>query len=139
MEQIAQIQQKLDGLNGQYTGVAARLLTAQANEKAENEQRGERLSVIDPPVTPEDPVSPNRPVLIAGGLAFGIALGLVLILALELFYRPIRDPIDIKAMLGEMPLVMIPNVSVKSAKLPWYSRISPLQMVSNMRRKNKDA
>ncbi len=139
MEQIAQIQQKLDGLNGQYTGVAARLLTAQANEKAENEQRGERLSVIDPPVAPEDPESPNRPLLIAGGLAFGISLGLVMILALELFYRPIRDPVDIKNMLGEMPLVMIPNVSVKSLQSPWYSRLSPLQIFRNMRRKNKDA
>ena len=139
MEQVAQIQQKLDGLNGQYTGVAARLLTAQANEKAENEQRGERLSVIDPPVTPEDPESPNRPLLIAGGLAFGLSLGLVLILALELFHRPIRDPADIKTMLGEMPLVMIPNVSVKSAKRPWYAKLSPLQMVRDMRRKKKDA
>lgn len=109
-EQIAQQQQKLEGLNTQYESVSTRLLAAQANAKAESEQKGERLSVIDPPVVPEDPNSPNRPLLIAGGLAFGLGFGLFLILLVELYYRPIRDMLDIRSVTGEMPLVSIPTI-----------------------------
>lgn len=109
-EQIAQQQQKLEGLNTQYESVSTRLLAAQASAKAESEQKGERLSVIDPPVVPEDPNSPNRPLLIAGGLAFGLGFGLFLILLVELYYRPIRDMLDIRAVTGEMPLVSIPTI-----------------------------
>ena len=114
-EQIAQQQQKLDGLNTQYESVSTRLLAAQASAKAESEQKGERLSVIDPPVVPEDPNSPNRPLLIAGGLVFGLGFGLFLILLVELYYRPIRDMLDIRAVTGEMPLVSIPTIDPQSS------------------------
>ncbi|AVA15405.1 GumC family protein [Sphingopyxis sp. MG] len=109
-EQIAQQQQKLEGLNTQYESVSTRLLAAQASAKAESEQKGERLSVIDPPVVPEDPNSPNRPLLIAGGLVFGLGFGLFLILLVELYHRPIRDMLDIRGVTGEMPLVSIPTI-----------------------------
>lgn len=114
MEQIAQQQQKLDALNTQYEAVSTRLLSAQANAKAESEQKGERLSVIDPPVVADEPISPNRPFLIAGGLGFGLAFGMFLILLVELFYRPIRDAGDIRQVTGSMPLVSIPTIDANS-------------------------
>ena len=126
MEQVAQLQQKLEGLNVQYQGVSAKLLTAQANAKMENEQKGERLSVIDPPVVPDKPNSPNRPVLIAGGYAAGLGLGLALILALELFFKPIRGVESVKAIVGAFPLVAIPTIVAAAAdKAPWYRRLWP--------------
>lgn len=123
-EQIAQQQQKLDGLNKQYEGVSTRLLSAQASAKAESEQKGERLSVIDPPVVPETPDSPNRPLLIAGGLAFGLGLGLFLILVVELYYRPIRDMLDVRAITGAMPIVSIPTIDPEPAQqTSWWRRV----------------
>ncbi len=121
-EQIAQQQQKLDGLNKQYEAVSTRLLGAEANAKAESEQKGERLSVIDPPVVPEQPNSPNRPLLIAGGLGFGLGFGLFLVLLVELYYRPIRDMLDIRAVTGAMPLVSIPTIDADLG-----SHLSPTQ------------
>jgi polysaccharide biosynthesis transport protein len=121
MEQIAQQQQKLDALNAQYEAVSTRLLAAQANAKAESEQKGERLSVIDPPVVPDKALSPNRPLLIAGGLAFGLAFGLFLILVMELFYRPIRDAADIRQVTGHMPMVSIPTIDDLTASAnSWF-------------------
>ncbi len=115
MEQIAQLQSKLDGLNAQYQAVSGRLLAARAGKKAEDEQQAERLSVIDPPVIPEEPKWPNRPLLIAGGLAAGLALGLMLAALLELIYRPIRDVRAVEAATGETPLVVIPTISPTDA------------------------
>ncbi|MEE4538349.1 MAG: Wzz/FepE/Etk N-terminal domain-containing protein [Erythrobacter sp.] len=109
-QQIAQEQQKLDLLNEQYENVSTRLMQAQGSARAESEQKGERLSVIDPPVVADEPISPNRPLLIAGGLAAGLGAGLLLALAVELFFRPIRDMADIQAVTGTMPLVAIPTI-----------------------------
>lgn len=128
-EQIAQLQKRLDVLNVQYQGVSARLLNANAGKKAEDEQQGERLTLIDPPVVPEEPISPNRPLLIAGGIAAGLGLGLFLALALEFVMRPIRDADMVRALLGEAPLVVIPTIGNdrSSRGAPWYRRIWPFR------------
>lgn len=129
-EQIAQEQQKLDLLNQQFQTVSTRLMQAQGTARAESEQKGERLSVIDPPVVVNDPISPNRPLLMAGGLAAGLGAGLLLAFAAELFFRPIRDMNDIRLVTGAMPLVSIPTIAAPrppllkrlTARMPWRSR-----------------
>ena len=125
LQQIAQLQQKLDTLNEQYKGISDRLLLAKAGVKAENEQLGERLSIVDPPVVPAEPSFPKRWMLIAGGPAAGIALGLVLLLAVELLLRPIRDPATLTEMFGESPLGVIPTVPAKGGTQGrrWYQRL----------------
>lgn len=112
-QQIAQEQQKLNVLNEQLENVSTRLMQAQGSARAESEQKGERLSVIDPPVVADEPISPNRPLLIAAGLAGGLGLGLFLALAAELFFRPIRDMADIRLVTGAMPLVSIPTIDAE--------------------------
>lgn len=125
LEEIAQQQQKLDALNKQYESVSTRLMAAQSSAKAENEQKGERLSVIDPPVVPEEAISPNRPILILGGLALGIGLGLTLILLIELIQRPVRDAVDIQSATGFAPLVSIPTIPADGdAEGNWLGRLA---------------
>lgn len=123
-QQIAQLQQKLDGLNEQYKGVSDRLFQARAGVKAENEQLGERLSIVNPPVVPDEPSFPKRWMLLAGGPAAGFALGLVLMFLVELILRPIRDPATLTQLLGEVPLGVIPTVSARggAAKRGWFGR-----------------
>lgn len=110
LQQIEQLQQRLNGLNEQYQVVSSRLLAAQAGVKAENEQMGERLSVIDPPVIPDQPSSPDWLLLSGGGLGAGLALGLLLVFGTELFLQPIRDPKTISNALGVAPMVVVPTI-----------------------------
>lgn len=115
LQQINQIQQRLDALNEQYRGVSDRLLQAKAGVKAENEQLGERLAVVDPPVVPDEPTFPNRWLFSGGGIAAGLLAGLLLIFAVELFKRPIRDPATLTEMFGQAPLGVIPTIRSKTA------------------------
>ncbi|GAA0482250.1 hypothetical protein GCM10009096_25740 [Parasphingorhabdus litoris] len=110
LQQIEQLQQRLNGLNEQYQGVSTRLLAAQAGVKAENEQMGERLSVIDPPVIPDKPSSPDWLLLTGGGLGAGFALGFLLVFGTELFLQPIRDPKTISNAMGAAPMVVVPTI-----------------------------
>jgi polysaccharide biosynthesis transport protein len=126
MEQVAQLQQKLDGLNVQNQQVAQRLLTAQAGSKMASEQKGERLSVIDPPVVPDQPSWPDRPKFILGGIAAGLLMGFGLAFLIEIVRKPIRGFETIRSVTGYSPLVAIPVIPARSLKkLPWYSRIIP--------------
>jgi len=110
-QQAAQLQQRLEGLNSQFQAVAAKLLSAKAGARADEEQMGERLIVVDPPVVPDKPTSPDRPLFIGVGLGGGLALGFLLAFAVELFLRPIRDPGALIAITGMRPLTMVPVVS----------------------------
>jgi polysaccharide biosynthesis transport protein len=91
-EQVAQLQQQLMGLNEQYQDTAKRLDAAKTNLRIENEQRGERLTVVDPPVVEDEPVWPNRWLVIGGGIGGGLALGLLLAFIAELLLQPVRGP-----------------------------------------------
>ncbi|MBC2668145.1 GumC family protein [Novosphingobium piscinae] len=109
--QIADLQSVLAGLNDQYKDVSSKLLAARAGQRAEDEQMGEKLSVVDPPVVPDTPVWPDRLLISVGGIAGGLAVGLVLAFALEFLLRPIRDPGSLAALVGSPPLAMIPVIT----------------------------
>jgi len=128
-QQAAQLQQRVQTLYKQFEETSNRLLSARANERAGEEQLGERLMVVDPPVVPDSPDSPNRPLIIALGAAAGLAFGLMLGLAAELLLRPIRDPAALAAITGTRPLAIIPEIgepleprrSRKSARRRWLA------------------
>ncbi len=50
---------------------------------AASQQQGEGIQVVDPANLPARPVAPKRPILMAGGLALGIAVGLFLVALFE--------------------------------------------------------
>jgi len=127
-EQVAQLQQQLQGLNDQYQDTAKRLDTAKTNLRIENEQRGERLTVVDPPVVEDEPVWPNRWLVIGGGIGGGIALGLLLAFLAELLLQPVRGPFAAASaagggeLLGAIP--MIPRRNDGASALRFWNPLS---------------
>jgi len=115
-QQIGQLQEKLDGLNGQYQRVSNQLMSARAGKKAEDEQQGERLSLIEAASVPDEPISPNRPRIITMITAAGLALGLALIVLIELVMKPIRDGNAVLLATGEAPLVVIPTIMTQGER-----------------------
>jgi uncharacterized protein involved in exopolysaccharide biosynthesis len=104
-----QLENQASGLREQYRSVADELLKAQNSARLANEQRAERLTLVEPPNRPDVPYSPNRPLLIAGGAAFGLFIGLLLGFAVEFLRRPLRSPAQIVGLglpvLGVVPLL----------------------------------
>ena len=133
LEQAAQMQQRLDGLNTQYQQSSTRLISAQASARAATEQRGERLVIVDAPSQPDQPTWPNRPLLIAGGGAVGAGIGLALILLMELLRSPVRGTAGLEAITGATPLGVIPNVSGRNSDQSsdsgggWLGRLNPFK------------
>ena len=63
----------------------------------EKRQEGEQFRVMDEPNLPEEPATPKRPVFIAGGLAAGLGLGLLIVGLLEYLDTALRSERDIWA------------------------------------------
>jgi uncharacterized protein involved in exopolysaccharide biosynthesis len=118
-QEVQQLQARADMIRANLARVSTGLLNARSVSKLTDEQRGERLTLIEPPVTPDTPTSPNRPLLIAGGVLGGLAAGLALALLVELIFRPIRNAGQLTALLGEAPLAVVP---VLSGKRGWLER-----------------
>lgn len=108
LEQVSQLEARANGLRDQLKDITGNVLRAQNSARMAQEQKGERLTVVDPPAAPDHPVSPNRLMLIGGGVAGGLGLGLVLALALEFLMRPIRGVDQLKA-LGLETLTVVPT------------------------------
>ena len=131
-EQQGQLQQRLQTLYKQLDSVSGQLLSARASARAGEEQMGERLIVVDPPVVPDRPTSPNRPLIVGLGAAAGLGLGLLLALAVEIILHPIRDPAVLASITGSRPLAMIPVVGAgepplrrgkRGGRMSWLKRI----------------
>ena len=109
-QELGQLSERLTGLNAQYQRVSNQLMNARAGKRAEDEQQGERLTVIDPAAVPDEPYSPNRPKIIIMLTAMGIGLGLGLIFLLEIVLKPIRGTSAVLQATGAVPLVVIPTI-----------------------------
>jgi len=108
-QEVTALQQRLSGLNQQYQAISSKMLAAQANARANDEQLGRQLSVIEPPTLPDSPHSPNRLLIVGAGIVGGLALGIFAALAVELLIHPIRHPDTIARLAGQPVLGVVPD------------------------------
>jgi uncharacterized protein involved in exopolysaccharide biosynthesis len=124
MEQAMQLENRATTLRNQYQEVSENLLKAQNSARMATEQRAERLSLVEPANLPDQPYSPNRLLLIAGGAAAGLGLGLLLALALEFINRPVRSPRQLEQLglpvIGIVPLIK--SRQQQRRRFPFLSR-----------------
>jgi polysaccharide biosynthesis transport protein len=115
LERAMQLENQASGLREQYRDVANNLLKAQGSARLANEQRAERLSLVEPPSLPDAPHWPNRPLVIGAGAAAGLGLGFLLALLVELLNRPMRSPAQLQGM-GLNVLGVVPVLQQKQRK-----------------------
>ena len=104
---------------------------AQMSKSLEENRKGERFILIEPPAVPSDPVSPNRPAIIFLGLVLGVGVGLGLALLRETLDGGIQSTGELASLMGEPPLVAIPYIEnewdAKKKQKSWrLSRLSAI-------------
>lgn len=88
-------------LRDQYAKSAQRAATLR--QQADSNESG--LTLLGNAVAPEEPASPNKPLILLGGLGGGLALGLLIALVLELVSRRVRSAEDLSR--TGLPIVVI--------------------------------
>lgn len=94
-----------------YREIKNKQMEAQLAESLESGRKGERFTLIEPPLLPEEPVSPNRPVLLVLSLLLGAGAFAGTIALRESTDPSIHHPEELEQITGELPLAAIPTIT----------------------------
>ncbi len=107
--------------------VKAKQLEAELAESVEAEKKGERFSLIEPPLAPSEPVRPNRPLILALGTLLAAVFGGAAVFLAELFDNSIHSAAELAQITGMAPLVALPYIANSGDKRrKWVTRIALL-------------
>lgn len=122
---LENLQRDYDNLQAQYNRAADNLSRAATGERIETLARGQRMSVVERPSVPTEPIKPNRKKLMAMGVIAGLAAAAGLIMVLDLFSGSIKRSRDLVSGLGIVPMVTIPMIrSEKEVRRIQFQRIA---------------
>ncbi len=110
-----------------YQEIKAKQMEAELAQSLETERKGERYTLIQPPILPDSPVSPNRiAILIIGVILAGLA-AVAVAGAVEMLDDSVKGRLELTELIGIAPLASIPYVMIaeeekrvdKQARLMW--------------------
>jgi succinoglycan biosynthesis transport protein ExoP len=93
-----------------YQEVRAKQGEAQIAQNLETNRKGERFTLIEPPLPPEEPVSPNRLAVFVIGLILSAALAAALAALREATDTSVRGRRDVEELGSGAPLALIPII-----------------------------
>jgi succinoglycan biosynthesis transport protein ExoP len=112
-----EIVRDLEAAQFKYGEILSKQSEAQIAVNLETEQKGEKFTMIEPPQPPEKPVSPNRMLILAIGLALSLALGIGAVLGREALDASVRGPKDIRQLLQVPALASIPIIVTRAERV----------------------
>ncbi len=104
----AALRRNLESTYTEYQEVRQKQMQAQLAQSLEVERKGERFALIEPPMVPEEPDSPNRGMILALGSVLALAMGVGTALLLEMLDGSIRGIGGVSVLLTAAPLAVIP-------------------------------
>ncbi len=99
-----------ENTSAKYQEIYAKLMEAQLSEALETERKGERFSLLEPPLLPEQPIRPNRMGILFLGFVFSIAGGIGTMAVAETMDHAVRGAKGITTLLHKPPLGVIPYI-----------------------------
>jgi uncharacterized protein involved in exopolysaccharide biosynthesis len=97
-----------------YQELTAKQMAAQVSQTLESEQKGERFSLIEPPLLPEKPAKPNRLAIALLGTMLAFAGGVGSTAVAEALDPTIYGRAGLIALTGSPPLAVIPQIVTAS-------------------------
>lgn len=104
----------LDNAQMRYQQIRAKQSDVQISENLETQRKGERFTMIEPPLPPEKPISPNRILILALGLVLSLGAGFGAVVLRDSLDPSVRGINDVRQMLSVAPLAAIPNIVTKA-------------------------
>jgi polysaccharide biosynthesis transport protein len=93
-----------------YNETKAKQAEAKLAKALETEQKGERFTLIEPPLQPETPVKPKRLLMFFMSFVLSVLLTLAIGYLFEMADKSIKDPGAIERLAGHAPLAVIPYI-----------------------------
>jgi polysaccharide chain length determinant protein (PEP-CTERM system associated) len=118
------VAEQLDALNHEYSSLSEsfqsysnKRLEATVAANMERRQKGEQFRVLESAVPPQDPESPNRPLILSFGLLLGLALAAAAAVLMEASDSSYHEPRTLQERLRIPVLASIPGILLESDRL----------------------
>jgi len=105
---------ELENTQLQYRLVSQKQMEAQSAQNLETERKGERFTLIEPPLTPEEPASPNRLLILVLGIVLAMGGAAATAAMREMFDTSIRSRRDLESLLNMPPLAIVPWIETSA-------------------------
>jgi len=106
--QYLELVRDYDNATHKFRELKAKELEAKIGQELEKKSKGERFSIIEPPMLPEKPVKPNRIAIGLLGVFLALGAGIGYVLLRESIDTSIRGAKRIAAITGHLPLAVVP-------------------------------
>ena len=107
-QEYRMIVRELEQTSANYQNTRSKQITAEVGQEMEKERKGEKFTLIDPAVLPEEPISPNRPAIIFLSLVLALGAGVGSAAVAESMNAAVRGAKGLVAILNTAPLAIIP-------------------------------
>ena len=102
---------ELQNATQKYQELRAKEMQAKVAQQLEKDSKGERFEIVEPPILPEEPVSPNRPAILFLSLVLALGSGIGFAAVAESLDDSVRGSKSVAMALGAAPLAMIPYLA----------------------------
>lgn len=109
-KEYRELSRDYDNARLKYQEIRAKQMEAQTAQNLETDRKGERFTLIEPPMLPEKPVSPNRGALLILGITLSALIAAGLVWLLERLDTTVRGRKDLMQLLGVPPLAIVPRI-----------------------------
>ncbi|MXQ13742.1 GumC family protein [Microvirga makkahensis] len=107
------LQGRRDALQRSLDELTGRLTAAELVERLEQDERSQRLKLIERPIVPDKPAKPNRLKLLIVVLGAAVIAGFGTVLALDFLDQTIRSANEVRSATGGMPVTCIPKIMTR--------------------------
>jgi len=114
--QYRELAREMDLAQIKYQEIRSKQTEVQVSENLETEHKGERFTMIEPPLPPEKPISPNRILILSMGLVLSLGGGLLAAVLRDNFDASVRGVKDVRALLSVAPLAAIPRIVTRAER-----------------------
>jgi succinoglycan biosynthesis transport protein ExoP len=109
-KQYRELSRDYENARLKYAEVRSKQVEAKTAQDLEADRKGERFTLIDPPLPPEEPISPNRALIFIVGFVLSLGLAGGLLWYLEMMDSTVRGRKDLFDLTGIPPLALVPHI-----------------------------
>ena len=110
------LQRNLQDTVAEYQDIRTKLTSAEIGQQLEKDSKGERFEIVEQPILPEKPVSPNRPAILFLSFVLAMGCGIGYAAVAESLDNSIRGSKGLASATGAPPLATIPYLESDEEK-----------------------
>lgn len=115
-QEYRELTRDYDNSRLKYQELRSKQAEAKTAQNLEADRKGERFTLIEPPLPPEEPVSPNRSLIGVAGLVLSLGLAAGLLWLLENNDFSVRSRADLLKLTGVPPLALVPYIDTEAER-----------------------